>query len=202
MVPGAFILNHEQLAPQIEAERRHFQLNRDNAILVPEPSALAFATADLFWTWRMVEITWPQWRNHINNMLYPDDSPEGKMQRMRNQDDEFSTLFQYLDWNNGINNNLKQLIDETFPSYSAWMNDHVMPPSAMFRGPPTASILTRTDLMPDQTMSLARRVKNSSITGPDAASLPSSQFMGDNSRGTSSPSTSLLWPRSCTCGSL
>ena len=100
---------------------------------------------------------------------------------MRNQDDEFSTLFQYLNWNNGINNNLKQLIDETFPSYYAWMNEHVMPPSAMFRGPPTAAMLTRTDLMPVQAASLARLVKDNSITGLDTASLPSSQFMGDNS---------------------
>ena len=99
MVPGACSLIHEQLASQIDAERRHFQLNRDNAILMPEPSALAFATNDLFWTWRMVEITWAQWRKHINNMLFPDDSSEGKMLRMRNQDDEFSTLFQYLNWN-------------------------------------------------------------------------------------------------------
>jgi hypothetical protein len=142
MIPGAFTLNHDLLAPQIEAERRHFQLNRDNAILMPEPSALAFASTDLYWAWRMVEITWPQWRDHLNSMLYPGDSPDDKLRRMRNQDDEFSTLFQYLNWNNGINNNLKQMIDETFPSYHAWMDSHVMPPSAMFRGPPTASILT------------------------------------------------------------
>ena len=117
----------------------------------------------------------------MNNMLYPDDSPEGKMHRMRNQDDEFSTLLQYLNWNNGINNNLKQLIDETSPSYYAWMNEHVMPPSAMFRGPPSAAILTRTDLTPAQTISLARLVSDNSITGLDTASLPSSQFVGDTS---------------------
>ena len=61
------------------------------------------------------------------------------------------------------------------------MDSHVLPPTAMFRGPPTTAILTRTDLTPNQTMSLARLVKDNSITGLNASSLPSSQFMGDNS---------------------
>jgi hypothetical protein len=60
MVPGAFSLSHEQMSPQIDAERRHFRTMRDNAILKPEPAARDFAANDIFWTWRMVEITWPK----------------------------------------------------------------------------------------------------------------------------------------------
>ena len=60
MVPGAFSLSHKQLSPQIDAERRYFRTMRDNAILMPEPAARVFAANDIFWTWRMVEITWPK----------------------------------------------------------------------------------------------------------------------------------------------
>jgi hypothetical protein len=103
------------------------------------------------------------------------------MQRVRNQDDEFSTLFKYLNRNNGNNNNLKQLIDEAFPSYHASINVHVIPHSVMFRGPPSAAILTRTDLTSAQTTSLVRLVSDISMTGLDITSLLTSRFVGDNS---------------------
>ena len=80
-------------------------------------------------------MAWPQWMTHINHILYPRDSPDDRDRRMRNQDDEYSTLFRYPNWNNGFNYNLKQLINEAFPSYHVWSNIHVMLPYAMFRGP-------------------------------------------------------------------
>ena len=50
-------------------------------------------------------------------MLYTDESSEELLRRMRSQADEFQSLFQYLNWNHGRNLNLKQLLDEAFPSY-------------------------------------------------------------------------------------
>ena len=105
--PGTFSLNYEQLAPKVDAERRHFRTNKDNAIVVPEPTAKELACSDVFWIWRMIEAAWPQWREHINHNLYPRDSPDDRVRMMRNQDHEHSTLFRYLNWKNGHNSHVK-----------------------------------------------------------------------------------------------
>ena len=57
--PGTFALNYDMLDTKVDAERRHFRVTKDNAIIVPEPTVQELATLDAFWIYRMVEIAWP-----------------------------------------------------------------------------------------------------------------------------------------------
>ena len=104
------------MASKVDSERRQFRANKDNAIVVPEPSAQQLATLDAFWVYRMVEVTRPQWRTHINNILYPHETSDDLQKRMRDQTDAFPALLQYLNFNGGKSHNWKQMVDEAFPS--------------------------------------------------------------------------------------
>ena len=46
--------------------------------------------------WRFLDLTWPQWRLHLNRILYPGGSSDELAKLMRNQDDPFPTLLRYL----------------------------------------------------------------------------------------------------------
>ena len=127
----------------------------------------------------MAGVSWPQWKTHLHQMLYPNKSPEELLRRMQSQADEFQSLFQYLNWNHGRNLNLKQLLDEAFPSYHEWINTHVMPSLAMFRGPPIIHSVSRSNLTASQT--LVELISDIRMSGFDNAPLPSSTFVGDNS---------------------
>ena len=61
IAPGTFALNNDMLAPKVDAESRHFRINENNAILLPEPTVQELATLNAFWIFRMVEVAWPQW---------------------------------------------------------------------------------------------------------------------------------------------
>ena len=179
--PGSFALNFDMMTGKIDSERRNFRTNRDNAIVVPEPTAQQLATLDASWIYRMVEVTWPQRRTHINNIIYPRESTEDLQRRMQNQTDAYPSLFRYLNWNDGNNHNLKQMVDEALPSYHEWINTHVMPPPSMFRGPASKNSVSRSNLTDTQTSTLLELVSTISLNRFDNASLPSTKFVGDNS---------------------
>ena len=133
---GSFSVEINRLINRTPVEMRTFGLPEDNAFIMIETTLEEISKQDPFHLLHMLEATWVSWRKLLNTFLEPGMSEEEQDRHMRQQTDRYPTLSSYLNWNQGNNGHLQMMIDEVFPAYYRWFNEHMLSYGQAFRGPP------------------------------------------------------------------
>ena len=114
----------------------------------------------------------------MNHVLQPTATPEQIAEAMRQQRDECPTISRYLMWRRRNSGILQQFVNDAFPSYYKWMQNHVLSNHVACRGLPPTESVTTTTLTQRHIRVLQSTVERIFLNGMEAQTLPDSRFSG------------------------
>jgi hypothetical protein len=132
---GTFQPDLDKARSCVERERTALGIQQDNAVLMPNANMLSYDSWDANATHRMCHVFWPQYREHLLNCANAGLAPLSASDHRHQINTRFPSLANHLGWNNGVNENLAQMLGEIYPWYHKWLNTFVLPPTISFRQP-------------------------------------------------------------------
>lgn len=171
---GSFNPDLDTLRPCVDRERAALRLQYDNTLFLPDPTLVGHDNWDKNAIQRVCHAFWPQYRTLLFESAFPAHTRGSDAQHRQQINAFFPALHAHLNWNNGINENLPQMLGEVFPWYHRWLLSYVLTSTVAFRQPTTSDSGTRTDpLSKARTDALHETISTSNAFGDNLEPVPS-----------------------------